>query len=193
MCRYFEKQGSSEVNLYCSKNSVEMPPMSIYCMWVTVKGSQEMSTCTAQANGYRIKACERREHLSALGHLVEDLCSVEGDNKKRRKPKMVAYRDTSLTIMIKETATRAKPSQSQWWLWVCGVWECLFPSDCLVEGLVKWGDKGKREVINKMCGDTKLSGKGNTSETKKQNLPMTLIGGLLGKYRQNRTLQLLVV
>ena len=37
----------------------------------------------------------------------------EGKPKKRRKPKMVAYRDTSLTIMIKETATRAKPSQSQ--------------------------------------------------------------------------------
>lgn len=58
--------------------------------------------------------------------------------------------------------------------------------------IVKWGDKGKREAINKMCRDTKLSGKCNTGKTKKQILPMTLIGGLLGKYRQNRTLQLLV-
>lgn len=72
------------------------------------------------------------------------------------------------------------------------MWECLFPSDCLVEGVVKWGDKGKREAINEMYRDTKLSGKCNTDKTKKQTLPMTLIGGLLGKYRQNRTSQLLV-
>lgn len=44
---------------------------------------------------------------------MEDLFSVDGDNKKRRKPKTVAYGDTCLTNVIKETATRVKPSQSE--------------------------------------------------------------------------------